>query len=161
MLASVVVSQRVYVDSAGAFYELPVLRIEGGYLIPLLDYCIANRAKSNAWMRKVVHTVQLFLEYMHGNPNEHHSHLLFQNFESRLETGTFNPQTGHDPSRLGWVPRTPREVQQIVTNLSGFLVWLSNDNPGAAFIVQRLPLSTYDKAVNEAAAIARTTRLYP
>lgn len=155
MLSSVILPERVYTDSTGAFYELPVLYTEAGYLIPLLDYCIAHSGKSNSWLRKVVGSVQLFLEYMHANPDERNSHLLFQNFLSRLETGTFDVKTGHDPSRLGWTPRSPAHVRQIVVNLSDFLDWLGRDNPAVASITQGLPMSAHDKAVSEAAATYR------
>jgi len=155
MFASAILSRRVYTDSSGSFYEIPVLHTNEGYLDQLIDYVIANRTKSTTWKRKLVYAVQLLMEYMHANPQERNTELLFLNFASKLQTGTFDPTTGHDPSRLGWVARSPDDAQQIINRLSDFLLWLGKVNPDLAGIGRPSPLSASDKAVAACAQLYR------
>lgn len=155
MFSSASVSRKVYYDSTGSFYEVPVLHTETGYFAPLLDYCLEKRGRSTGWMRKLVHNVQLLLEYMYVNPHEHNSEQLFKNFASKLQTGTFNPQTGHDPSRLGWRPRTPYDVQQIISRISDFLDWLSQNDSSVIVMNPRVRMSATDKAIRECAETYR------
>ncbi|KFC73036.1 Site-specific recombinase XerD [Massilia sp. LC238] len=155
MFSSVSVSRQVYNDSSGSFYEVPVLHTETGYFDSLLDYCLEKRGKSTVWMRKLVHSVQLLLEYVYVNPHEQNNEQLFKNFASKLQTGTFNPQTGHDPSRLGWRPRTPYDVQQIITRLSDFLDWLSQRDSSVIVANPRVRMSATDKAIRGCAETYR------
>jgi integrase len=155
MFASAILSRRVYTDTSGSFYEIPVLHTNEGYLDQLIDYVIANRTKSTTWKRKLVYAVQLLMEYMHANPQERDTEQLFLNFASKLETGTFDPTTGHDPSRLGWLARSPDDAQQIINRLSDFLHWLGKINPGLASIGRAGPLSASDKAVAACAQLYR------
>lgn len=155
MFASVVLPRRVYNDNSGSFYEIPVLHTTEGYVDRLIDYTIEHRAKSTAWKRKLVFAVQLLLEYMYANPSERNSDLLFQNFATKLQTGTFDPETGHDPSRLGWVPRTPTDVQQLINLISDFLDRLAKDNPGIVNANPRNQVSPGDIAMQECAQFYR------
>lgn len=155
MLASVILPRKVYTDSSGSFYEVPVLHAENEHFDYLLDYCIENSHRSNAWMRKLVSGVQLFLEYMHANPNEQNSELLFQNFASKLKKGTFDAGTGHDPSRLGWHPRSPYDAQQIITKLSDFFDWVCTNDPSAVNVNPRVAMSPLDKATRNCAETYR------
>ena len=155
MFISVILPRQVFNDSTGSFYEVPVLHSDGGHFDALLDYCIENRAKSNSWMRKLVFDVQLLLNYMHVNPNEQNSELLFQNFASKLQTGTFNPLTGHDPSQLGWLPRSPYEAQQTITRVSNFLDSLSKKDPSLAKVNPTVALSPAEKHLRDCADIYR------
>ena len=155
MFASVILPRQVYVDSTGSFYELPVLSDENGQFDILLDYCIEHRAKSNTWKRKLVRDVQLLLTYVYANPHEQSSELLFQNFASKLQTGTFNPQTGHDPSGLGWTARPPEDAQQVITRLSNYLDWLSKRDPSVVNMNPLVPPSAIDKAARECAETYR------
>jgi len=151
MFDSVILPRQVYYDNSGSYYELPVLHTENGHFDCLLDYCLKKRNRSTAWKRKLVFNVQLFLEYMHANRSENDAALLFRNFASALETGTFNAGSGHDPSRLGWRPRTPYDAQQIITRLSEFLEWLSEHNPGIAPANPRVPMTSTEKYVRDCA----------
>jgi hypothetical protein len=151
MFISVSLPRQVYTDSSGTFYEIPVLHGENGHFDSLLDYCLHKRNMSVAWKRKLVSNVQLFLEYMHANPDEQNTVRLFENFASKLQTGTFNPETGCDPSRLGWHPRTPRDSQEIITRLSDFLDWLNKKNSSIVLANPRVPMSAADKAAHDAA----------
>ena len=155
MFISVSLPRQVYNDSSGNFYEVPVLHTEEGHFDSLLDYCFHKRGMSTAWMRKLVFNVQLFLEYMHVNPYEQSSELLFKNFAEKLQTGTFNKQTGHDPSRLGWNARTPYEAQQIITRISNFLDWLNEKDPGIIPANPRIPVGSTNKAFHTCAETYR------
>lgn len=155
MLASAILSRKVYTDSSGSYYEVPVLHTANGHFDPLLDYILKHRAMSTAWKRKVTQAVQLFLEYMEANTHERNTALLFENFASKLQTGTFDPTTGHDPSRLGWIPRTPDDVQQIVNRISGFLDFLRAKNPKLADLNPQIELSHIDSAAFECAEFYR------
>lgn len=155
MFVSAVLSHKVYNDSSGAYHELPVLHGNNGHFDSLLDYCLEKRSMSNTWQRKLVFNVQLFLEYMHANPHEQNTVRLFMNFASSLETGTFNPETGRDPSRLGWHPRTPTESQQIITRLSDFFDWLNKKHPSIILANPRIPMSATDRVAHDAAETYR------
>lgn len=155
MLASVILPRQVYNDSSGSFYEVPVLHTENGHFDSLLDYCIEHRAKSTAWKRKLVFDVQLLLTYMHANPHEQNSELLFQNFASKLQTGTFNPLSGHDPSGLGWTARSPYDAQQVITRLSNYLDWLSKKDPTVVNVNPMVAPSAIDKVTRACAETYR------
>lgn len=155
MLNSVILIRDVYNDSSGSFRQMPVLENEHGHLDSLLDYSLEHWTKSGAWQRKLVFGVQLLLTYMHANPHEQNSELLFQNFARRLQTGTFNPTTGHDPSGLGWTARAPEDSQQIIKRLSRYLNWLGKRKPAAVEVDPKVPPSAIDKSM---AACAETYR---
>jgi hypothetical protein len=155
MFNSVILTHDVYNDSTGSFQQMPVLENEHGHLDSLLDYCLEHHSKSSTWKRKLVFEVQLLLTYTQANPHEQNTELLFQNFAQRLQTGTFNPSTGHDPSGLGWTPRAPEEAQQIIRRLSVYLDWLAKRKPLLASINPMVAHSAIDKAV---AACAETYR---
>lgn len=155
MLTSVILPRKVYNDNSGSYYEVPVLHTETGHFDSLLDYCIEHRSKSSTWKRKLAFDVQLLLTYMHANSHEQNSELLFQNFASKLQTGTFNPLTGHDPSNLGWTPRTPYDAQQVISRLSNYLDWLSKSDPTLVKVNPMVPAAAIDKV---ARACAETYR---
>lgn len=155
MSATVVLARRVYNDNSGSFYEIPVLHTDDGYLDQLIDYVIEHRRMSTTWKRKLVFAIQLLLEYMYVNPSENNSELLFNNFATKLQTGTFDRATGHDPSGLGWSPRSPGDAQQIINRISGFLDWLGKENPELVKINSRVQLSRSDLAMRENAHFYR------
>jgi integrase len=154
-MASVIVTRQVYTDNSGSYYEIPVLCTEEGYLDSLIDYVIENRSKSTAWKRKLVFAVQRFLEYIRANPSEADSEILFQNFAQKLQTGTFDRATGHDPSGLGWIPRASEDTRQTVIRISDFLDWLNRKRPNIARVDLRVPPSRGDRAIRECADIYR------
>lgn len=146
------VKAKVYTDSTGAYTELPALLTRSGPLEPLLDYCISRwHDRSLAWMRKVTRSVQLFLEYLQTNPAERDSYRLFQNFAQRLYTGTFNKETGLDPSGLCWSSRSVKDAAHIIGHLTDFFDWLSATRAAAAKVNPRYAGSAYDRLVDEAA----------
>jgi hypothetical protein len=128
----VTVKARVYTDATGACTELPVLLTPAGVLEPLLDYFLyRSHDRSLTWMTKVIRSVRMFLEYLQTNPAERDTYRLFQNFAQRLYTGTFDRETGLDPSGLCWVPRSPQDASHIITHLSDFFDWLGEMRPEA------------------------------
>lgn len=143
---------RVITDETGAYTELPGLLTPGGVLTPLLDYCLSrSHDRSLAWMDKVVRSVQMFLEYMHCNPLQKDTHLLFRNFAQRLYGGTFDPETGLDPSGLGWPARSAEDGRHIITNLTYFFDWLGVERPAAARLNPKYSGDSFDRICDEAA----------
>ncbi|MYM81815.1 tyrosine-type recombinase/integrase [Duganella sp. FT50W] len=147
---------RVLTDETGASVEIPGLVTPAGVLTPLVDYCLTRRHdRSIVWMSKVVRSVQMFLEYMHANPSEQDTYILFRNFAQRLYTGTFDLETGFDPSWLTWWPRSAPDAQHIITDLSLFFEWLGKERPRAAQINPRYAGSAFDSACDSAAYLQR------
>ena len=157
----VTVKARVYTDTTGVYSELPALLTSNGVLEPLLDYCLCrSHERSLTWIRKVTRSVQMFLEYLQTNPAERDSYLLFQNFAQRLYTGTFNRETGLDPSNLCWAPRSPHDASQIVTHLSDFFDWLGEMRPETAKVNPRYAGSAFDRQTYEAAYQFRRSKAF-
>lgn len=148
----VTVKARVYSDATGVYTELPALLTIAGVLEPLLDYCLyRSHDRSLSWMMKVTRAVRMLLEYLQSNPTEYDSYRLFQTFAQRLYTGTFDRETGLDPSGLCWAPRSPQDASHIITHLSDFFDWLSETRSGAAKVNPRHSGSAFDRQVDEVA----------
>jgi hypothetical protein len=146
------VKVRVITDETGAYTELPGLLTPAGVLTPLLDYCLSrSHDRSLAWMDKVIRSMQMFLEYMHCNPLQRDTHLLFQNFALRLYSGTFDLATGLDPSGLAWSARSAEDAGHIITNLSYFFDWLGAERPAAARINPKYSGDSFDRICDETA----------
>lgn len=153
------VKVKVYVDNAGDGIDIPGLMTPDGLLTPLLNYFLNRRSqRSLPWMRKVTRSVELFLEYMLGNPHERDTRALFDNFATRLHSGTFDRKTHLDPSGLFWVPRSSSDAANILTDLTLFFDWLGENNPVAANINPRVEANAYDRRWNEAARRYRRDR---
>lgn len=146
------VKARVYTDSTGAYAELPVLMTPVGVLEPLLDYFLyRSHDRSLAWMTKVTRSVRMFLEYLQTNPAECDTYRLFQNFAQRLYTGTFDPETGFDPSGLCWASRSPQDASHIITHLTDFFDWLSELRPKTAKVNPSYAGGAFDRQADEVA----------
>lgn len=157
----VTVKARVYTDATGACAELPVLLTPAGVLEPLLDYFLyRSHDRSLTWMTKVIRSVRMFLEYLQANPAERDTYHLFQNFAQRLYTGTFNRETGLDPSGLCWAPRSPQDASHIVTNLSDFFDWLGEMRPEVAKVNPRYAGGAFDRQADEAAYQYRRSKAF-
>ncbi|MCE0980807.1 site-specific integrase [Pseudomonas monteilii] len=157
----VTVKARVYTDTTGIYTELPALLTPTGVLESLLDYCLyRSHDRSLMWMRKVTRSVQMFLEYLQTNPAERDSYRLFQNFAQRLYTGTFDLETGIDPSRLCWAPRSPQDASQIVTNLTDFFDWLSEMRSEVEKVNPRYSGGAFDRQTDDAAYQFRRSKAF-
>ncbi|WP_256671995.1 gamma-mobile-trio recombinase GmtY [Pseudomonas sp. SG-MS2] len=155
------VKARVYTDATGVHTELPVLLTTAGVLESLLDYCLYRvHDRSLAWMMKVTRAVRMFLEYLQSNPAERDSFRLFQTFAQRLYTGTFNRETGLDPSGLCWAPRSPQDASHIITHLSDFFDWLGEIRPEAAKMNPHYSGGAFDRQVDEAAYQYRRSKAF-
>jgi hypothetical protein len=155
------VRARVFADATGASSEVPVIMTTDGVLVPLLDYFVARRHdRSLAWMKKVVRSTQLFLEYLQSNPAEGDTYRLFQNFAQRLYTGTFDRRTGIDPSGLCWRPLAPQDCAHIVNDLTGLFGWLGEVRPPAALVNPRYAGDAFDRMTDEAAYKYRRDRAF-
>lgn len=148
----VTVKASVYTDATGAYTELPVLLSPTGVLEPLLDYFLhRSHDRSLPWMTKVIRSVRMFLEYLQTNPAEFDTYRLFQNFAQRLYTGTFDRQTGLDPSGLCWTQRSPQDASHIITHLSDFFDWLVEICPEVSKMNPRYAGDSFDRQTAEAA----------
>jgi hypothetical protein len=155
------VKARVYTDATGVYTEIPALLTPVGVLAPLLDYCLdRSHDRSLTWMTKVTRSVRMFLEYLQPNPAERDTYRLFQNFAQRLYTGTFERETGLDPSGLCWAPRSPQDASHIVTHLSDFFDWLSGMRPEAAKVNPRYAGGAFDRQTDEAAYQYRRSKAF-
>ncbi|CAJ1819048.1 hypothetical protein OPFLODJI_01854 [Aeromonas hydrophila] len=157
----VTVKARIYTDTTGVYTELPVLLTPAGVVEPLLDYCLyRSHDRSLVWMSKVTRSVRMFLEYLQTNPTERDTYHLFQNFAQRLYTGTFDRQTGLDPCRLCWSPRSPQDASHIITHLTDFFDWLSEMRPEVAKVNPRYMGGAFDRQVDEAAYQYRRSKAF-
>jgi len=111
-------------------------------------------------MSKVNRSVRLFLSYLLVNPNEKDSYLLFQNFAQRLYTGSFDRETGLDPSWLCWRPMSSSEAGKVIIHLTDFFDWLNEKRPSSAKVNPRFVGTAYDRMVDEAAYQFRRDRAF-
>ncbi|NYT64276.1 site-specific integrase [Alcaligenaceae bacterium] len=151
-LVVTIVKASIKADSSGARLELPALITPAGVLEPLLDYFISRaHDRSVQWMRGVARAVRMFLEYLSTNPSERDNYRLFLNFGQRLYTGTYDRNTGQDPSGLGWMPMSAGRARKVVSALNDFFDYLSQTRPAAAFFNPKYAGSSYDRLIDEAA----------
>jgi site-specific recombinase XerD len=157
----VTIKARIYTDTSGVHTELPALLTPAGVLEPLLDYCLyRSHDRSLSWMSKLTRSVRMFLEYLHSNPAENDSYRLFQNFAQRLYTGTFDRDTGVDPSGLCWAPRSPQDALHVITHLTDFFDWLGEMRPAGGEVNPRYAGGAYDRRTDEAAYQYRRSKAF-
>ncbi|MFM0363680.1 gamma-mobile-trio recombinase GmtY [Paraburkholderia sediminicola] len=157
----VTVKARVYTDATGVFTELPALLTSAGVLESLLDYFLSrSHDRSLTWMTKVGRSVRMFLEYLQTNPAERDSYRQFQNFAQRLYTGTFDRETGLDPSGLCWSPRSPQDASHVITHLTDFFDWLGEMRPEAARVNPHYSGGAFDRLADEAAYQYRRSKAF-
>lgn len=157
----VTVKARVYADATGVYTELPALLTPAGVLEPLLDYCLYRiHDRSLTWMRKVIRSVRMFLEYLQANPKESDTYRLFQNFAQRLYTGTFERDTGIDPSGLCWSQRSPKDASHIITHLTDFFDWLGEMRPEVSRVNPRYAGGAFDRQTDETAYQYRRSKAF-
>lgn len=157
----VTVKARVYTDATGVYTQLPALLTPIGVLETLLDYCLyRSHDRSLTWMTKVTRSVRMFLEYLQTNPEECDTYRLFQNFAQRLYTGTFDRETGLDPSGLCWTPRSPQDASHIITHLTDFFGWLGEMRPEAPKVNPRYAGGAFDRQTDEAAYQYRRSKAF-
>jgi Phage integrase family len=157
----VTVKAKVYTDATGVYTELPALLTPAGVLEPLLDYCLyRSHDRSLVWMAKVARSVRMFLEYLQTNPAERDTYRLFQNFAQRLYTGTFDRDTGLDPSDLCWAPRSPQDASHIITHLTDFFDWLGEMRPEAAQVNPHYAGGGFDRMTDEVAYQYRRSKAF-
>lgn len=151
-IALSVVKAEVKTDTTGAIVEIPALITPDGVVQPLLDYCLSrSRDRSLQWMKKVVRSAKLFIQYMTSNPLEADNYRLFMNFAQRLLTGTFDKATGMDESGLGWLPMNAKDAANVATNLTSFFDYLAQTRPSAAKFNPRYAGNRHDRMLDEAA----------
>lgn len=119
------VKARIVADHTGNCLELLVLVGRNGVLEPLVEYQVLFQARSRSWQKALCLAVRLLLEYAAANAGAFVSpRELFQTFSVRLRSGTFGAD-GLDPSGLYWLPRQPRNANQLIEALTAFSAWLA------------------------------------
>ncbi len=146
-------------DNTGNWIEVPGLLTPGGLLTPLLDYFVEKVwSRSPSWMDKVLRSTQLFCYYINANPLQRDTRALFAGFASALLAGTFDIETGDDPSDLCWTPRSGTDRDGVITDLTLFFDWMGQTNPVAAEINPLVPADAYEQRWNSAARTYRRER---
>lgn len=156
----VVVTARIFTDNTGAYSEIPVILTSTGPLEPLVDYCVSRHDRSLSWMRKLVSAVGLLLDYLEANPDEPEHWRLFHNFAQRLYTGSFDLETGLDPSGLCWQPLPHNTAGYVVVQISEFFEWLGKANSTAAKLNPRYQGGAYDQRIDQAAYLYRRNKAF-
>lgn len=156
----VVATARVHTDNTGAYSEIPVVLTPAGPLEPLVDYCISQHYRSLSWMRKLISAVGLFLDYLEANPDEQEQWRMFRNFAQRLYTGSFDLETGLDPSGLCWQPLPHSTAGYIVVQISEFFDWLGEVSPSATKLNPRYQGGGYDQRIDQAAYLYRRSKAF-
>lgn len=160
-MTHVAITARVYVDNSGAFAEVPALLTADGLLAPLLDYCLhRHHDRSLSWMRKLIQSVSLLLDYIEANPGEVEPWRLFRNFAQRLYTGTYDLESGLDPSNLCWAPRGWKNAAYIIRLLSEFFDWLDKTNPSVIGINPKYTGNAHDRRLDETAYLYRRNKAF-
>ena len=132
-----------------------------GPLDPLLDYCLHHlHDRSLSWMRKLIHSVSLLLDYIEANPGNVEPWRLFRNFAQRLYTGTYDLKLGLDPSNLCWAPKGWRSAAYSITLLSEFFDWLGESNPSVNGINPKYAGTAYDRRLDEVAYCYRRNKAF-
>jgi hypothetical protein len=148
----VIVSARLHTDATGACTEIPALLTPAGVVEPLVDYCLHHHEdRSQAWMKEVISSARLFLQYVQANPAEPDPCRLFVNFAQRLYGGTFDLRTKLDPSGLYWAPHSPQSARKVIIHLSNFFAWLGGVRPAAAQVNPSYAGDSFDRQIREAA----------
>ena len=152
---------KVFSDSTGTYTEIPVLLTPEGVLEPLVSYFESHsHDRSLKWMTKTIRSVRMFLEYVQANQDEHENYRLFQNFAHRLYTGTFEHETGLDPSCLCWKSLSPKEASAILTHLTDFFNWMGVMHSEAKLINPRYTGGRYDQMMDRLAYLYRRNKAF-
>lgn len=128
------INVRVYPDLTGRYTEVPGLAGEHGVVLPLVLYFNDVSAHySLAMLTKIREAFALFWLYSaanspsdtfgsefgsHTKPSQH-----FTNFRNAVIHGTFNTDTGADPSGLAWLPSSVAKANRVVKQLTDFFAW--------------------------------------
>lgn len=157
----VTVKARITTDNTGAILEIPVLVTPTGVLQPLMDYCLKHSLdRSHMWMRKLIQAMTLFLQYTMTHPEEPGDYRLFQNFATRLYTGTFDREVGIDPSGLCWKPRPWGIAGEFITLLTDFFNWLGGTRPEAKALNPLYAGTAFDRRMDETAYLFRREKAF-
>lgn len=127
-MQTVKVNAKIVQDNSKVFTEIPVLLDESSQVIkPLMEFILKLKhdGKSQSTINGYIKSAQLLLEYMSANINSFDSlQLLFENFSSRLYTGTINDE-GLDESNLYWLPCSKQVARRHIYTLTKLMDWLS------------------------------------
>jgi len=146
-------------DSSGKMGEIPVLLTTDGVFEPLLEYSIERlRAKSLSWLKQLTYAVLLLLRFSQEAPSSYGRIEQLRLFALRLRSGTYNPETGIDPTYLCWRPRSPKRVSQIISLLDDFLVWRASTGDGEIEMAHIRRGGKYEKTIASLAAEYRRSK---
>lgn len=125
------VSSKTYIDNTSRSIEFPTLLIENSGKTMIFEqlhrYQIKHRTKSRTWHKKLVQAVGLLFDYMEAN-QEYYSTAkeFFDTFTEAVYSGTINEE-GLDSSELYWLPKRADNANILLSHLSRFSDWLSEE----------------------------------
>lgn len=112
-------------------------------------------------MRKALLAIRLFADYVRANPDLPEDYRLFQNFARRLFTGTFNRETGLDPSGLCWLPGSSvRRSNEVISQLTSFFDWLAKERPEVNRLNPRYAGNAHDQRIDQMAYLFRREKAF-
>lgn len=148
---------KVLNDNSGICTEIPVLLDQNKEPIkPLVEYALKLKrdGKSPSTINNYINATQLLLEYMAANMSGFHSpQALFENFSSRLYTGTIG-ENGLDPSGLYWLPCSKQVARLHINALTKITNWLA-DKHGAISLNPLVEADSLTQRLNYAAWFRR------
>jgi integrase len=128
-MTAVSVRATIVEDNTGIKSQIPIVLTEDGELAAVTDYLLKLEAdgSSETVMKRFIRAIGLLLGYMEANKDLFNEpKILFQTFAKRLYTGTVG-EDGLDPSGLYWVPTSTENTNRLVSSLTNFSDWVSDN----------------------------------
>ncbi|MYM26493.1 tyrosine-type recombinase/integrase [Duganella sp. FT135W] len=118
-------------------------------------------------MNKLLAAVTLFSEYFEKNVTEEDLSdgklphwKIFSNFSNALSVGTFDLNTGLDPSYLCWSPRDHQSQRHVILLLTDFFEWMSNTYPEVSNFNPKFTGGLYEIKMKKIAYEFRRSRAF-
>lgn len=144
MAYAIKVKVRYRSDNTGRGVLLPALLTDNGLLISHIRYLAANLGKSSSWQERSVFSLNLLIRYINANQGLFAKTTdLLRAFVSSLTSGTIDNETLQDPSELFWTPRRLDDASTILSHITSYTDWLS-EQEGA----EHLRANPFRKATN-------------
>jgi len=161
MLHSVCLNSGIKLDNTGNILELPVIVTNEGILKSFLEFLIVYRNRSRSWIDRSVFAVRLLIDYTKQNESAFDNKFaLFREFTNALYTGTIG-ENGEDPSWLRWKPRRENDAAFLISLITKYTDWLSEQNENKNLQINPLVKpSNYEQWLNLAAHLQKKKRAF-